>query len=108
MNKLFLILLPALPLAFGVLIALVKKAGDRTRSGLFIGALGVQALLTAAYLFMPDATLHLFSMTPTLTVELGTDGVSRLFLGVTAAGFLLTGVFTLRYMRSNKLKVRTK
>lgn len=104
MNKLFLILLPALPLAFGVLIALVKKAGDRTRSGLFIGALGVQALLTAAYLFMPDATLHLFSMTPTLTVELGTDGVSRLFLGVTAAGFLLTGVFTLRYMRSNKLK----
>ncbi len=98
MNAVILVCLLLVPTVAGIALALLNHAPKRIADTVFVAALSLEALLTLAYLFLPDAALRLFSMTDTLTVALATDGVSRIFLAVGAFGFLLAGVYATRYM----------
>ena len=98
MNSFLLIVLLVLPIAAGVALSLLKKATRRAQNTVFVAALALEAAVCLWYLFLPDARVHLFSMTDALTVDLATDAVSRVFLAVGAFGFLFAGVYATRYM----------
>ena len=98
MNQVLLLIILLLPLLGGVLLALLKGAEKRVADASFVAVLALEAAAVTWYLFLPDATVHLFSMTDTLTVSLASDGVSRVFLAVGSYGFLLSGIYALRYM----------
>ena len=90
---LFVIFFPAL-----CAILMLALPTDRAKGILLTAALTVEAIATAVLLPCREAELTLFSMTPALTARLAMDAVSRLFMGVAAGGFLLSGVYALRYM----------
>ena len=90
---LFVIFFPAL-----CAILVLALPTDRAKGILLTAALTVEAIATAVLLPCREAELTLFSMTPALTARLAMDAVSRLFMGVAAGGFLLSGVYALRYM----------
>ena len=98
MNGILLIILLLLPLAAGIGLSLMKRAGRRAQNAVFLAALGTESALCLWYLFLPDARVFLFSMTDALTVSLATDAVSRIFLSIGAFGFLFAGVYATRYM----------
>ena len=98
MNQVLLIVLLLLPLLGGAALMLLRNAQKAAADAVLIAVLALEAAAVTWYLFLPDATLSLFSMTDTLTVALSTDGVSRVFLAVGAYGFLLSGIYAVRYM----------
>ncbi len=98
MNQIVMAALLLLPIAAGTALAFMKRAEKRAADAVFIAALAVEAALCLWYLFLPDASIPLFSMTDTLKVGLRTDGVSRIFLSVGAFGFLPAGIYATRYM----------
>lgn len=90
---LFVVFFPAL-CALGML----PLRSDRARGRLLVAGLVLEALATGLLLPFGSAELTLFSMTPTLTVHLRMDAVSRVFMVIAAGGFLLAGIYALRYM----------
>ena len=85
---------------FPALCALVMPAlrTDRAKGGLLTAALALEAAAVFALLPYRGAEMTLFSMTPALTARLRMDALSRLFMAVAAFGFLLSGIYALRYM----------
>ncbi len=85
---------------FPALCALLMPAlpTDRAKGGLLTAALALEAIAVCALLPCRGTELTLFSMTPALTARLRMDAVSRLFMAVAAGGFLLSGIYALRYM----------
>ena len=98
MNRILLITMLLIPIGFGIALACMKRAKRTAANAVFVAALVLEAVCCLWYLFLPDAAVHLFSMTDTLTVGFATDGVGRLFLSVGAFGFLFAGVYATRYM----------
>ena len=85
-----------LPLLGGALLPLVKDR--RTLKGLVLALLIVESAAVTVLLFQPETELFLFSMTHSLRVSLRMDGISKLFLGVAAYGFLLAGIYAFSYL----------
>lgn len=106
MNRIILVCLLLLPFAAGITLAFLKKAGKRTADRVFLAALSAQALLTIWYLFLPDASVPLFSLTDKLHVSLRTDGISRIFLTIGSLGFLLSGIYAVRYMEHGGMQAQ--
>lgn len=98
MNRILLVTMLLLPFLGGGVLAALSRKEKRAIDAAFLTVLGLEAAAVTWYLFLPDAALPLFSMTDALTVRLSTDGVGRLFLAVGAYGFLLSGVYAVRYM----------
>ena len=90
---LFLIFFPAL---CALLMAALPT--DSARGRLLVAALVLEAMATGWLLSFSGAELTLFSMTPALTARLKMDDVSKLFMVIAAFGFLLSGIYALRYM----------
>ena len=91
---LFCILLPA---AAGVLLPVLSVKERKTRNMIVIAVLAAEALLVTL-LCLQDASGTLFAMTDVLRVDVKVDAVSRLFLLVSAFGYLLAGIFAAKYM----------
>ena len=94
------ILLPAavlLPLLCGAILPLLRLEKKSLR-GCVLAALLLEAAVVTVLLCGPEAELYLFSMTDSLRVSLRMDGISKIFLAVSAYGFLLTGIYAFRYM----------
>ena len=98
MNKALLSILLLLPFLGGALLCVPALRKKRAADAAFLCVLVLEAIAVTGYLFLPDAKLSLFSMTESLTVAFGTDGIGRLFLAVGVYGFLLTGIYAVRYM----------
>ena len=91
---LFCILLPA---AAGVLLPVLSVKERKTRNMIVIAVLAAEALLVTL-LCLQDVSGTLFAMTDVLRVDVKVDAVSRLFLLVSAFGYLLAGIFAAKYM----------
>lgn len=98
MNRIILVCLLLIPLAGGTALSICRGAKKKTADALFVAALIAEAALAGWYLFLPDVSFELFAMTDTLRVSLGSDGVSRIFLAIGAFGFLISGIYAIRYM----------
>ncbi len=87
-----------LPLAAGALLPILNPRTRKTRACYVLTALLLEAALVTWLLLQAQAEFFVFSMTEVLTVAFRMDGVSRLFLLIAAYGYLLTGIYALRYM----------
>ena len=92
MQTVLLIVPVLLPLLFGGLIAVLRSKDRKTAVLLTAAALVLEAGFVTALCCLKEAELFLFSMTEELTVRLRMDGVSRVFLLISAWGFLLAGI----------------
>lgn len=102
MNNAILLALIFLPMAAGVLLP-VLHLGDRKRKLALIAAvLAAEAVCAALLLTRESAGLTLFSMTEELTVAFHLDGASRLFIALSAFGFLPVGIYAFRYMEHSE------
>lgn len=87
-----------LPLAGGVLVALLPEGRKRLLHGAVLTILLAEAAVVTALFFAPDTAFPLFSMTDTLRVNVRMDGVSRIFLAVGAYAFLAAAIYAFRYL----------
>ena len=90
---LLMILLPALA---GILLPLVKSKQNKHLVTTI--TLALEAMLAFIVLFSPERESVLFAMTDSLTVTLGVDKVSKLFVAIAAFGFLLVGIYAYQYL----------
>ena len=98
MQTVLIILSTLLPILFGAAMAIARPKDRKKRITLLLSGLALEALSVTALCCMKEASLYLFSMTEKLTVSLNMDGVSRLFLLIAVWGYLLAGIFSVRYM----------
>ena len=98
MNQVILSAVILLPLAAGTLLPILKPQTRRLRACYVLATLILEAALATWLLLREQAELFVFSMTQTLTVAFRMDGISRLFLLIAVYGFLLAGIYALRYM----------
>ena len=99
MTAVLMILAILLPAAGGILIPLLKAQKRKVKICLLLTVLSLQVVFTAALLFLPAQEVTLFTMTEVLTVKIFMDGISKLFLSVAASGYLLAGIYAVRYMK---------
>ena len=95
------LLLPVLlPLAAGLLLWLVRPLGDnaRARTALTSAVLAAEVLLVVRLLAGPDESCYVWTLTSSLNIYLHLDAMGRLFAGLTACLWLISGVFSFRYM----------
>ena len=98
MKQVILSAVILLPLAAGALLPILNPRTRKTRACYVLTALLLEAALVTWLLLQAQAEFFVFSMTEVLTVAFRMDGVSRLFLLIAAYGYLLTGIYALRYM----------
>ncbi len=98
MKQVILSAVILLPLAAGALLPILNPRTRQTRACYVLTALLLEAALVTWLLLQAQAEFFVFSMTEVLTVAFRMDGVSRLFLLIAAYGYLLTGIYALRYM----------
>ena len=100
MNQILLMFLVFFPALCALVLHFLKSMA--AKKTLLVFALAAEACLTAVQFPRLGAELVLFSMTDTLTVALRFDQVSRIFMTIAAGGFLLAGIYTLRYMEHSQ------
>ena len=94
-----LILLSILiPAVCGILLPILRLKDRRIQNIFVIAALAAELLSVVLLCLQKDASCTLFAMTSLLSVKLRLDAVSRLFLIVSSAGYLLAGIFAVRYL----------
>lgn len=98
MKQVILMAVILLPLAAGVLLPICNPKTGKQRAYFVLTTLFLEAALVSWLLLQDEAACSVFSMTPSLTIAFRMDGVSRLFLLIAAYGFLLAGIYALRYM----------
>lgn len=96
MNMLFAILLP---IVLGVVLPLLKLRNRKLKLGLITAVLTAEAALGLSIILGDEATLVLWSMTDVLTVRLCADSLSKLFIALFTAGWLLVAIFSYVYMQ---------
>ncbi len=105
-TTLFLLTL-LLPLLAGLLLWLCPPLGKgKTRSAFVIGALGLCLACNVALVMQGDGALHLFTIGDKLPVVLQSDALSRCFSLLVGVMWLLSGVFSLRYMQRQSSPTR--
>ena len=106
MNAYFLIIPILLPLIAGLSVAFVRplrvSGASDARRAVFIAALAANAAAVVWIIPQPDMSLELFRLAERLPILLRTDGLSRLFCGLTALMFLLAGIYSPEYMKHEK------
>ena len=94
-----LILLSILiPAVCGILLPILRLKDRRIQNIFVIAALAAELLSVVLLCLQKDASCTMFAMTSLLSVKLRLDAVSRLFLIVSSAGYLLAGIFAVRYL----------
>lgn len=95
-----------LPILASVLIALLRKV---KRTPLLILSVILQALSTAlsvAVIVLPEASLHVFSVTPQISLAFASDATAKFFLALIAGGWLLVMLYSCVYMKHEKKEPR--
>ena len=87
-----------LPVFIGVYLAVFKPKERKERIIFTLLALFLEAGVVTALCCFKEASLYLFAMTEKLVVYLEMDGVSKVFLLIAAWGYLIAGIFSVRYM----------
>lgn len=90
------------PILIGVFISLHRE--DRIKRNALCVITGIslciEAVLVAVCLFgVPEETYHLFNLTNTLAVDMKLDLVGRIFAGIMAIVWTLTGFYCFEYMK---------
>ncbi len=98
MTKILMPFAVLLPLLAGAVLPLLRFKEKKPLHLYVLTVLVLEAAAVTALLFSGEAELHVLSMSPTLTLALRMDGVSKLFLAVASYGFLITAVYAFRYM----------
>ena len=100
MNNFIYLLAVFIPIAAGAALFCMSRAENRTQDMFFAGALIAEALFLLGIIIRPAYDgLMLFSVTEVLSFELRPDSLSRIFLSILAVGFLLSGIFAIKYMK---------
>lgn len=98
MTRMLMPVVILLPLLLGGALPLLRLSSKKSLHGYVLAGLLLEAAAVTVLLFSPEAELYLFSMTRSLRVSLRMDGVSKIFLAISAYGFLLTGIYAFRYL----------
>lgn len=106
-GNIMLVLPVLLPILMGILVLTVKGLrNNRTlMTGLVMGTLFTGAILTFLAL-RTGGSLVLWQLTPSISLTLAVDGISRLFAGLTAVVWVLVGIYALEYMTHEKDEYR--
>lgn len=93
-----MIILILLPVAAAILLPFLRFGSRKGKMTFICSVLAAEAVLASVMAAMPETSVKLFSMTRTLQVALKNDGIAKLFFTVTSWGYLLAGIFSVRYM----------
>ncbi len=96
MDQILLVSLVFFPALCALVLHFLKPMA--AKKAVLIIALVLEAGMTALLFPRLGAEVTLFSMTDSLKVALRFDQVSRIFMMIAAGGFLLAGIYSLRYM----------
>lgn len=96
MNMIFAILLP---LVFGAILPFLKIKNRKLKLGLLTAVLAVEALICLMLILAPESYLSVWHITDILTVALRSDSLSKLFLAIFSACWLLVAIFSYEYMK---------
>lgn len=89
-----------LPMLAGVLVMWCKPLRKRGARQVFVGiVLALNAVLVGVLVFQPDLRWEVHRFTGDLVILLKTDGLSRVFAGLTSVIWLLVGVYAFEYIR---------
>ena len=103
LNQIALLVLILLPMAAGVLLPLLPVKTRKGKRAFVTAALVAEAVCAAFVLGMDgSAGFTLFSMGEELSVAFALDGVSGLFLALSAFGFLPVGIYAFRYLEHSE------
>lgn len=72
------------------------------KCALVFAVLAVTSALAVRLMLLGDFSFVLWNLTDTLRIEVMSDGITRLFAGMTAAAWTLGGVFSFEYMKHEK------
>ena len=99
MNGMILLVPVLLPIAAGLLMALIHF-GQRSQMLLYVGVvLGAEALIATAIAVWGGGTeAEVFSIAGGMTVAFGVDNLSRVFLVLIPWAWFLAGIFSFEYM----------
>ncbi|MDO5417028.1 MAG: proton-conducting transporter membrane subunit [Lachnospiraceae bacterium] len=100
-----MLLLPVLfPIFMGILVLTGKgfRTNRRSLTGVVLASLAAGAVLTVLALLSGDGSLTLWQLTADTAVVFRADGISVLFAGLTAAMWLLVGIYSFSYMTHEK------
>lgn len=92
-----LILLILLPIIGGIFV--FRCHDEKKRNTLVVGLVSADALLALAAALMPQQQIKLLSINSSLSLVLGTDGISKLFLVLIAAVWVLVAFFAFPYIK---------
>lgn len=98
MLKFLMVTAVLLPMLSGIGMAFLKNGKRKTKIAYLLSVLAAEAILVTALLFSENAEFVLFSMTDSLKVLIKSDGISKVFMAIAAYGYLLAGIFSVRYM----------
>ncbi|MBR1814187.1 MAG: proton-conducting membrane transporter [Lachnospiraceae bacterium] len=101
MNAGFLFVLPVIiPVIAGLLVYFRPEYREEAKRVAFVR---IMLCVTAAFVFLidllPEAGLHLFSLTPELPVLFQSDGMAKIFITLVAVMWLASGFFSFEYMK---------
>ena len=101
MNQVFSLILPIFfPMLCGLAIAAVPALKDEKKLRSFvIAALGITLALTLWQLFLGGARFRLCTITANAEIVFSVDGVTRVFAGLIAFMWLMSGIFSFEYMK---------
>ena len=101
MYQTYTLLLPILfPILCGILAGLLPALKNEKASRIFVASsMFITLLLTLREIFLPDAGLRLFTLAPKMEIFFLTDAVTRFFACLIACMWLLSGVFSLEYLK---------
>lgn len=93
-----------LPILSGlILLFLQGKLPNRRMKCTFVFlVLAVTSAIVVRLILLGDFGFVLWELTDTLYIEIMSDGVTRLFAGMTVAAWTLGGIFSLEYMKHEK------
>lgn len=96
-----MILLPVLlPILAGIILPFIKNLHDKKSAKLYsIGISGITAIAAIWLLLQGDVTLHVVSMTDTISIFFKVDDMGRLFAGITILMWLLSAIYSYEYLK---------
>ena len=108
MNQRYTLILPILfPMLCGLAAGLLPSLKNDKARRLFVPAsLFITLLLTLWQILLPEARLHVFTLAPKMEILFLTDAVTRFFAGLIAFMWLLSGIFSLEYMKHEENHAR--
>lgn len=93
-----------LPILSGLILLFLqgKIPNRKMKCTLIFLVLAVTCALVVKLMFLGDFGFVLWKLTDTLYIEVMSDGITRLFAGMTVAAWTLGGIFSFEYMKHEK------